>query len=238
MEELARVYAEALFGAAREQGKVDMIHDQLGAFTDALAGQRELHTFFFAPVFSTREKKEGLGRMLIGAEEMFAKAGDKEDAELVINYFGKGNGGPLEENLQRWKSMFSPPRGKKIDAVTKMDKLKARIAGLEEERKKTSPEFETELAGWEKAQAGGIDWIALEPLDLKSYEGATLSKLSDNSILASGNSPERDTYTIKARTSLTNITAVRLELLPRDLLLRVAFSHHLTNGSEALPPGF
>ena len=49
-----------------------MIHDQLGAFTDALAGQRELHTFFFAPVFSTREKKEGLGRMLIGAEEMFA----------------------------------------------------------------------------------------------------------------------------------------------------------------------
>jgi len=39
----------------------------------------------------------------------------------------------------------------------KMDKLKARIAGLEEERKKTSPEFETELAGWEKAQAGGIE---------------------------------------------------------------------------------
>ena len=100
----------------------------------------------------------------------------------------------------------------------KMDELKAGIAGLEEERKKTTPEFETELAGWEKAQAGGIDWIALEPLDLKSYAGATLSKLSDNSILAAGNSPERDTYTIKARTPLTNITAVRLELLPNESL--------------------
>src|SRR2546429_2344006 len=99
-----------------------------------------------------------------------------------------------------------------------MDRRNAAIAGLEEERKKTSPEFETELAGWEKAQAGGIDWIALEPLDLKSYEGATLSKLSDTSILAAGNSPERDTYTIQARTSLTNITAVRLELLPRESL--------------------
>src|SRR5947207_8317491 len=100
----------------------------------------------------------------------------------------------------------------------KMDKLKAQISEMEKARKKTTPEFAAELAEWEKAQAKGIDWIALEPSALRSYEGATLSKVSDNSILAAGNSPERDTYTIKARTSLTNITAVRLELLPRESL--------------------
>src|SRR5207253_97286 len=88
----------------------------------------------------------------------------------------------------------------------KMDKLKAQISEMEKARKKTTPEFAAELAEWEKAQAKGIEWIALEPVAVKSYEGATLSKQADNSILASGDSPERDTYTIKARTSLTNIT--------------------------------
>ena len=51
--------------------------------------------------------------------------GDKEDAELIINYFGKGSGGDLDANLPRWKAMVAPPRGKKIDDVTHIDKLKA-----------------------------------------------------------------------------------------------------------------
>lgn len=71
MEELARVYSEALFGAARAEGKVDVIRDQLVALADALEGQRELHVFFFSPLFSTREKKEGLERMLGGADTLF-----------------------------------------------------------------------------------------------------------------------------------------------------------------------
>ena len=71
MEELARVYSEALFDAARGQDKVDLLKDQLAELTDALERQRELHLFFFSPLFSTREKKEGLERMLGGADELF-----------------------------------------------------------------------------------------------------------------------------------------------------------------------
>src|SRR6266498_467931 len=71
----------------------------------------------------------------------------------------------------------------------KMERLKSGIARLEKERKQTTPEFEAELVEWEKAQAKGIDWIALEPSDLTSYRGATLNKLSDHSILAAGDSP-------------------------------------------------
>jgi hypothetical protein len=104
------------------------------------------------------------------------------------------------------------------DQREKMDKLDAEIAGLEKERKKTTPEFETDLVEWEKAQAKGIEWIGLEPFGLESYEGATLGKLSDNSVLVTGTSPERDTYIFKARTDLTNITAARLELLPDESL--------------------
>jgi F-type H+-transporting ATPase subunit delta len=71
VEELARVYSEALFGASREKGKIDLIRDQLGAFADALESNRELSTFFFSPSFSTREKQEAIGRVLAGADDMF-----------------------------------------------------------------------------------------------------------------------------------------------------------------------
>jgi ATP synthase F1 delta subunit len=69
MEELARVYARALFEVAREQGKLDELREQLGQFADALNENRELAVFFFSPYFSTEEKQEGLDRLLDGAEE-------------------------------------------------------------------------------------------------------------------------------------------------------------------------
>jgi ATP synthase F1 delta subunit len=70
VEEIAQVYSRALFEVAKEQGKLDQIRDQLGAFTDAVAEQRDLQVFFFSPYFSTEEKKEGLARALEGADEI------------------------------------------------------------------------------------------------------------------------------------------------------------------------
>src|SRR5271166_1538547 len=32
--------------------------------------------------------------------------GDKEDAELVVFYFGPGSGGSTADNLKRWKGQF------------------------------------------------------------------------------------------------------------------------------------
>jgi F-type H+-transporting ATPase subunit delta len=71
MEELARVYARSLFEVAQEQGKLDELREQLGQFADALNETRDLAVFFFSPYFSTKEKQEGLGRLLAGAEEIF-----------------------------------------------------------------------------------------------------------------------------------------------------------------------
>jgi hypothetical protein len=50
--------------------------------------------------------------------------GDKEDAELVIFYFGEGGGGSADDNLKRWKGFFVPPEGKSIDDVSKVDRFK------------------------------------------------------------------------------------------------------------------
>jgi len=68
VEQIARVYAKALFEVAKEKGKLDEIRDQLGQFADAVAESRELQLFHFSPYFSSTEKRDGVARALSGAE--------------------------------------------------------------------------------------------------------------------------------------------------------------------------
>ncbi len=71
MEELAQVYARALFQAALDKGRLDELREQLGQFADALDKNRELAVFFFSPYFSTAEKQQSLAALLDGADEVF-----------------------------------------------------------------------------------------------------------------------------------------------------------------------
>ena len=68
MEEIAKVYARSLFEVAREQGKLDLVREQLGQLVDALDQHRELAVFFFSPYFSLKEKQDALGRVLLDAD--------------------------------------------------------------------------------------------------------------------------------------------------------------------------
>ena len=68
MEEISRVYSEALFEAALAKGNLDEVHDQLGEVTDAVASDRDLQVFFFSPYFSSSEKRDGIARAITGAE--------------------------------------------------------------------------------------------------------------------------------------------------------------------------
>ncbi|MFZ1995446.1 MAG: ATP synthase F1 subunit delta [Solirubrobacteraceae bacterium] len=67
MEEIAQVYARALFEVASEQDTLDRVHEELGAFADAMSENRDLMTFFFSPYFAVDEKKDGLKRAVTGA---------------------------------------------------------------------------------------------------------------------------------------------------------------------------
>ena len=71
MEEIAEVYARALFEVAVDHDVLDVVREQLGQFADALAENRDLTVFFFSPYFSTQEKKEALARAVEGAEPTF-----------------------------------------------------------------------------------------------------------------------------------------------------------------------
>ncbi len=71
MEEIAQVYARALFEVADERNALDEIRDQLGAFADAMHENRDLAVFFFSPYFSVDEKKDGLERAVQDANPEF-----------------------------------------------------------------------------------------------------------------------------------------------------------------------
>jgi len=71
VEEIAEVYARSLFEVAQEHDRLDQVREQLGQFAGALHDNRELAVFFFSPYFSSEEKKQGLHRMVEGADEVF-----------------------------------------------------------------------------------------------------------------------------------------------------------------------
>jgi ATP synthase F1 delta subunit len=71
MEEIARVYADALFDVAKERDELDEIHEQLAEFADALNASRDMRTFFFSPYFSSAEKRDAIRNAVSGASEEF-----------------------------------------------------------------------------------------------------------------------------------------------------------------------
>ena len=68
------------------------------------------------------------------AQYTLPKAGsDSDDGQLIVFYFGKGQGGSTERNIERWQSMFTTADGKPVggDAVkrrsTEVDGMKVTI---------------------------------------------------------------------------------------------------------------
>ncbi len=62
--------------------------------------------------------------------------------------------------------------------------------------------------------ASSTRWTVLKPTEVKSASGATLTLRADGSVLASGVSPDTDTYTLTADSPLESVSGLRLEALP------------------------
>ncbi|HQU46108.1 MAG TPA: hypothetical protein PK867_25060, partial [Pirellulales bacterium] len=63
-----------------------------------------------------------------------------------------------------------------------------------------------------------VNWTSAKPSKTVSAGGATLTPLADGSVLAGGNNPDQDTYTISLRPGRSPVAAIRLETLPDDSL--------------------
>jgi WD40 repeat protein/serine/threonine protein kinase/tetratricopeptide (TPR) repeat protein len=69
-------------------------------------------------------------------------------------------------------------------------------------------------------ESRSVRWQVLYPVKTVAAHGTTLMPQADGSVLAGGENPRPETYTITARTRLAGITAVRLEVLPDPSLPR------------------
>jgi hypothetical protein len=69
------------------------------------------------------KQKDGAG-MRVMQFTIPKEKGDEHDGEFIVFFFGKGGGGGVDANITRWKGMITPPAGKKIDDIAKIDKAK------------------------------------------------------------------------------------------------------------------
>ncbi|OAI50287.1 hypothetical protein AYO44_05735 [Planctomycetaceae bacterium SCGC AG-212-F19] len=73
-----------------------------------------------------------------------------------------------------------------------------------------------------------LGWTVLDPQEYRAASGATLTKLRDRSLLASGTVGTTDSYTVVAHTNRVGITAIRLELLTHPSLPSLGPGRHYT----------
>jgi len=120
---------------------------------------------------------------------------------------GKGNSEP----------MIKTPTAEQQQAI---DKQLALIKELETKSNQATPELEAAQATWEHTFAGEkkLEWVEIEPAEMKSAGGATLTLQPDKSVKVTGTNPPKETLTVPLASALTKITAIRLEVLPDDAL--------------------
>jgi WD40 repeat protein/tetratricopeptide (TPR) repeat protein len=96
-------------------------------------------------------------------------------------------------------------------ARTLAERGKQRLA--DRQPAKAQAELETSHEALTRLRQGPT-WDVLTPTELKSQGGETLTVERDGSIFVSGPNPNRAVYTLKLRTDLPTLTAIRLETIP------------------------
>ena len=84
-----RIYARALFDAAKEQNRVRDVHEELGDFADAAAQVPELRALLENPEIDPRAKQAALGELLAGGQELVRN--------LLLLLVEKGRAGEVDE---------------------------------------------------------------------------------------------------------------------------------------------
>jgi hypothetical protein len=70
----------------------------------------------------------------------------------------------------------------------------------------------------ERLRSAGSDWHAVEFVSYRTAGNASFQKLPDSSLLTDGNATENDAYHVTFRAPLSEVTAVRLRVLPHESL--------------------
>jgi mono/diheme cytochrome c family protein len=119
---------------------------------------------------------------------------------------------------RREDGMLVPTPGQ----TTELTRLDSEAGRIEKEFDGPHPELNETYARWESAQIDSIareaKWTPLHPSKAESASGAKLGIRDDHSVLVSGKTSDKDTYTVQLTNALERVAGLRLEALPDDSL--------------------
>ena len=145
------------------------------------------------------------------------------------------NGRPLQ---QAYLTVLEPgPITVEAVALVKPEQLKdysRQVAELYARVNAPSAQLDAAQAEWEKQASGAVKWKVLQPEKLASAANTPLAKQPDDSVLAGGKPPEKDTYTVTATTDVKGITAIRLEVFTDPSLPQTGPGRGPDNGNFVL----
>jgi hypothetical protein len=170
----------------------ERVRNASGTWLGITLGCAECHDHKFDP-FSTRD--------FYRFEAFFA---DIKERGLYAGANDDGNWGPF----------IKVPTD---DQATQLSELDRQLSAVRTTLDTETPELVAAQQLWEASQ---VPWTPLRPSSQQSLENVTLTLRDDLSLVASGNNPATDTYTLTFNDVPAGVTAFRLEVLPDDSLPR------------------
>ncbi len=118
-----RIYAKALFDAAKEKGRVREVSEELAGFVEAVEASPELRNLLLNPQIDARAKRAGLDAVFEGAEPVFLNF-----LRLAAD---KGRLGEIDEVQHEFERLVAEDeRVLKVDLVTAQDLSDAEAADI------------------------------------------------------------------------------------------------------------
>jgi len=151
-----RMYARALFEAARDQDRVDVARDQLAELADALEASPELEAFLANPQLDPGAKASVLDEVTEG--------GDSIVRNFVRLVASKGRAGQLRPIAEEFEAIVDREQGRlKVELTTAYaladDEARAIVAKIEQSSGRTveaSRSVDPDLIGGMILQAGSL----------------------------------------------------------------------------------
>ncbi len=116
-----RMYARAFFQAARDEGRLDLAHEQLGDFVAALTAVPELRGALANPELDVREKSGIVEQILGDADELVRN--------FVLLAIEKGRAGELEQIQEELDALVAAEQGRLNVELTTAIELSDEEAG-------------------------------------------------------------------------------------------------------------
>jgi F-type H+-transporting ATPase subunit delta len=149
-----RIYASALFEAAKENGRVDVVRRELHEFRQAVAQVPELRALLENPELDTRQRADALRAVVADADELVRN--------FVLLVAEKGRADELDEIVEEFDALVARDEGiLDVELTTAVElsdedarRILAQIEGVSERKLRATRKVDPALIGGFVLQAG------------------------------------------------------------------------------------